>query len=483
MRYVIRVLAISIAVALLPYLAWAAGGGQGQASNAQVQTKPMSMAMTANASPITAGQELTLEQAIKVAVENHPKMREAAADIGAAGERIGEARSYMGPQLLGASEYLRSTENGIGNTQYYNAGGAFPRVSGTNHNQAAGDTSQSWNTENNYIGGLALSQFLFAFGRRRGLVKERQFEAAATAADQQLTEVDLIFEVSQRYFAVLQAKQLVWVYEQGVEQRQYHLHEAQEKAKAGLRPQLDVYVTQAELERAQLGLEEAQNGYADARVGLDNAMGLSDLAPPYHLADVLGYSEIKGEESSLIGLAMRARPDLRAMQDQANAMGARITQYKSDYLPTVNAVAGYSAMGTGLPAANNFNAGIVITWPIFNSFLTSDQIAEADYSRRSIEAAIEDLRQQIVLQVQTTFLNWKDSLKALEFAQRALAASRVELELAQKRYETGLSDIIELEDAQRHYTEDDARYANALYAFAVDKAALDQATASSLADL
>ena len=82
-----------------------------------------------------------------------------------------------------------------------------------------------------------------------------------------------------------------------------------------------------------------------------------------------------------------------------------------------------------------------------------------------------------------SLLNWLDSLKRLQFAQQALAASRVELELAQKRYETGLADIVELEDAQRHYTDDDAEYATALYGFAVDKAALDQATARSLTDL
>jgi outer membrane protein len=438
---------------------------------------------TPNPPVILPNQELTLSQAIKIALANHPKIREASAETSAAGERIGEARSYLGPQLFGTAQYLRSTDNGIGNTQYYNADGAFPRVSGDNHDLPAGDTSESWDTGNNYMSGLALSQFLLDFGRRHGLVAEREFEKAATAADQQLTELDLIFEVSQRYFSVLEAKQLIRVYEQGVEQRQYHLHEAQEKAKAGLRPQIDIYVTQAELERAQLGLEDARNSYADARVGLNNAMGLSDMAPSYHVADVLSYSQTKGEVDSLIRSAMQARPDLKAMQDQASAIGARITQYKSDYFPTASAVAGYSGMGTGLPVRNNFNAGIVITWPIFNSFLTSDQIAEADYSRRSIEAAIEDLRQQIILQVQTAFLNWQASVKRLQFARQALAASRVELELAQKRYETGLTDIVELEDAQRHYTDDDANYANALYGFSVDKAALDQATAHSLADL
>ncbi len=52
--------------------------------------------------------------------------------------------------------------------------------------------------------------------------------------------------------------------------------------------------------------------------------------------------------------------------------------------------------------------------------------------------------------------------------------------MAKKRYAAGLADIVELEDAQRSYTADDAAYANALYGFSVAKAAVDQATARSL---
>ncbi|MGA2409547.1 MAG: TolC family protein [Candidatus Binataceae bacterium] len=434
-------------------------------------------------SPIAEGEELTLDEAIRIALLYHPRQKEAESDTSAAHERVGEAQSYLGPQLFGVGQYLRSTDNGIGNTSYYNVEDSIPRMTGTNHDLPSDDFSQSWNTSNNYAGGIALSQFLFVFGSRRGLVDERRFEAASAVASQQLVELDLIFEVSQRYYNVLQARQLIRVYEKAVEQRQYHLHEAQVKAGAGLRPQLDVYVMRAEVERAQLYLVDARNGYADARAALDNAMGLSDRAPSYHLADVLAYSQIKDTVNAFIKTAMQQRPDLKAMQDQASAMGARIAEYNSDYYPTVNAVAGYSALGTGLPAANNFNAGIVITWPLFNSFLTTDQIAETKFRRRSMEAAIADLRQQIILQVQTAFLNWQASLQRIEFSQKALAASQVELALAEKRYQTGLADILELEDAQRHYTDDEAAYANALYSFSVTKAAVDQATALSLSSL
>ena len=87
------------------------------------------------------------------------------------------------------------------------------------------------------------------------------------------------------------------------------------------------------------------------------------------------------------------------------------------------------------------------------------------------------------MQVHTAFLNWQASLQRIIRAEKTLAASRAELELAEKRYEAGLTSIIELEDAQRSYTYDDAAYADALYGFSITKAAVDRATGRSLSEI
>lgn len=433
--------------------------------------------------PLPAGSQLTLKDAVSIALKYHPRVTAAAAESRAAQEQVGEARSYLGPQLSGVTEYLRSTNNGIGNTSYYNPYGMLPRFTGSNHDLPSNDTSQNWDSSNNYAGGFALSQYLFDFGRRRGFVTERRLEAAAIEEEQQLVDLDLVLEVSQRYFGLLEARQLVRVFEKAVEERQFYLHEAQVKAEAGLRPQLDVYVTQAEVERAQLHLVDARNSEADALVAFDNSLGLGGESPNYQLVNVRTYSNITETMEPLLRSAFSLRPDFKVLSDQARAMGAQIAEYRSDYFPTVNAVGGYSAMGTGLPAANNFNLGIVITWPIFNSFLTSHQVAEAEFRQKGIQSQIEDLRQRIVLQVKTALLDWQASLQRINRAERTLAASRAELELAEKRYQAGLADIVELEDAQRSYTADDAAYANALYGFSVAKAVVDHATGRSLSGL
>lgn len=427
---------------------------------------------------IDPGARLTLRQAIKITLSNHPRGLAARAEAASVGEKIGEARAYMMPQVFGSAQYLGATDNPIGDTAYLNPG-FIPRITGTNHDGSA-SPSQSFVPENNLGLAVGASQFLLDFGRGRGLVNQREYESAAATAQSSLTDLELIFETTQQYFALLAADQKVKVFGKAVAERQEQLHAAEVKANAGLVPQMDVFTAQAELARASVMLLDAQNLEQTTRAALDNALGLGSDAPGFKLSGVLSYRPAFGNVADYYAAALRLRPDLHLIENQARAEGAKITEYRSDFFPTVHAVAGYNALGTGLPAVNNFDAGIMISWPIFNGFETEHQLAGAKLHRDALRHQIEDLRQRIFLQVKSTFLNWQASVERIHRSELTVAASRARLELATKRYDAGLGNIIELTDAERFYIEDDAAYVDALYAYAVTRAALERATAQSL---
>lgn len=428
--------------------------------------------------PIHQGQDLTLEQAVQIALTLHPRILASASELGAAHEGVGVAESQLLPQVYGVGEYLRGTDNGIGDTAYI-GGYEFPRLPGTAHDRPA-EAGQSWSTHNNFLGGASIRQYLFDFGRVRGLIHEQQYEDDAAKARYDLARLNLILEVSQRYFEVLATRARIKVYEKAVEQRQEHVHEARLMAQAELKPQIDVYTTQAQLSRSQLDLIRARNAGADAKVALDNAMGLSENDLDYHMADQFSWDPIKTTLPRLLDDAFGLRPDLQMMAHQAQAAGARVKIYRSDYFPTVQGAGAYETMGTGLPATNNFDVGIVVSWPIFNGFQTEHQVAQARYNQEAIKHQIEDLRQQIVLEVTRSFLDWQSSVAAIEKAQSVLDASQEELHLAEHRYKVGLGNIVELEDAQSRYTEDSGNYVDALYGYAISKAAVEHSTARSL---
>lgn len=426
---------------------------------------------------IKPGEKLTLERAIEITLQNHPRGLEMESEAVAARERVGEAQSALMPQVYGVGEYLRSTDNPIGNTTYLNPG-FIPRITGTLHG-ASPDAGQTFSSTDNFLGGVGGEQYLFDFGRVRGFIRERTEEAHAAQAQVALTDLDLIFEATHRYFALLAAGQKVKVYEKAVEQRTEQLHDATVKAEANLTSQIDVLTAQAALARARTNLLEASNEQATARVALDNTMAVSPNAPSYELADVLTYKPVSGNINSYFASALERRPDLAALKAQASAAGAQITEVRSDFFPSAQAVAGYNAMGTGLPATNNFNVGLVVTWPIFNGFLTTRQLDEAKARRDSIKYAIKDLQLHVWLEVKSAYLQLETSIQRIHQAEDTLAASSGQLELAEKRYNAGLGNIIELTDAERFYIQDDAAYVDALYSYSVAKATLDRATGAS----
>jgi len=424
------------------------------------------------------GEKLTLERAIELTIRNHPRGLEMKSEAVAANERVGEARAALLPQVYSAAQYLRSTDNPIGNTTYLNPG-FIPRITGTLHGGSP-NAGQTFSSTNNYLGGVAVQQHVFDFGKVRGLIEQRDEEAHAAKSELEEMELDLIFEAAQRYFALLAAGQKLKVYQKAIEQRSEQLHAAQVKASANLTPQIDVLTAQAALTRAQTDLLEAFDQQAIARVALNNTMAISRNAPDYELADVLTYKPISGSLESFFASAIAIRPDLRALEAEARAAGARVRQARSDYFPSVGATAGYSAMGTGLPAANNFNAGIVVIWPIFNGFATEHQVEEAKALQSAIGYSIEDLELRVWLEVKSAYLELQTSVQRIRQAEATLAASSGQLELADKRYNAGLGNIIELTDAERFYIQDDAAYVDALYGYSVAKATLDRVTGMSI---
>jgi outer membrane protein TolC len=117
------------------------------------------------------GEKLSLKRAIELTLRNHPRRLQMESEAAAARERMGEAQSELLPQVYGAADYLRSTDNPIGNTTYLNPG-FVPRITGTLHGGVP-NAGQSFATINNFLTGVGAQQYLFDFGRVREQIRQR----------------------------------------------------------------------------------------------------------------------------------------------------------------------------------------------------------------------------------------------------------------------------------------------------------------------
>src|SRR5262249_32375866 len=147
--------------------------------------------------------------------------------------------------------------------------------------------------------------------------------------------------------------------------------------------------------------------------------------------------------------ATEARPDLASLVAQERAQDLTIRSIQGSYAPSISISTGGTEAGGQVGNLGwNWNAGLSLTWPLYQGGLTDAQVSQARANLISIEAQIAALRQSILVQVQQARLTVVASREALKAAEEALVNAQQQLRLAEGRYETGVGSVIELGDAQ-----------------------------------
>jgi outer membrane protein len=113
---------------------------------------------------------------------------------------------------------------------------------------------------------------------------------------------------------------------------------------------------------------------------------------------------------------------------------------------------------------NRYSAfGINLSLPLTNGGLLSARRAEAALRANAEEQRLHDLENVIARDVRTAWLDAQASFRRLEVAEELRANAADAADLAQSRYEIGLSSIVELSQAQLNKTRADIERAQAQY--------------------
>jgi len=117
--------------------------------------------------------------------------------------------------------------------------------------------------------------------------------------------------------------------------------------------------------------------------------------------------------------------------------------------------------------------GVNLSIPIFNGFLYSSEAKEAAYRSRADTERTRDLRDQIVRDVRTAWLQTNNAYQRIGVTAQLLQEANLALQLAQTRYQLGLSSIVELSQAQLQQTSAAIDNTNAQYQYRLSLAALN----------
>jgi outer membrane protein len=120
--------------------------------------------------------------------------------------------------------------------------------------------------------------------------------------------------------------------------------------------------------------------------------------------------------------------------------------------------------------------GVNVQIPLFNGFLNNARAKTAELQTQASHQRLVDLQNNIARDVR---IAWQDSNRAYErlsLTQELLQEADLALELAQSRYNLGLSSIVEFSQAELQKTEADISDTSAQYQFELTKRTLRYVT-------
>jgi len=397
-------------------------------------------------------EDLTLGEAEKIALQNHPKIRAAIHLAAAAEARVTESRSAYFPFLYGSLTGVEAE---------------------TNSRVAAGSLNNPI-VYDRYANGISLNQLVTDFGRTHELVKSSNSHAQAQRENVVASRADVLLEVDRAFFSVLRAQAVLTVAEQTVKDRQLISDQVRELQKNKIKSELDVSFVNVALEQAQLLLIQAQNDLQASFADLSVALGFADRRT-FHLSEEPLPPAPPVDVNVLIQQALSHRPELISERLEADSAQSYTLAQRDLWFPTVSAfaTAGLVPVGQEPLAPRYAAAGININIPLFNGFLFGSLRAEANSQAEAQRQNVRDLQNRITRDVMTAWLSAVSSYRRLEVTDQLLKQANQALDLAQSRYGLGLSSVVELSQAQLNQTQAQIEQASAKYDFSARTSALN----------
>lgn len=399
-----------------------------------------------------AQERITLEQAVSIALANNPRLSLERINTLITEEVTTEVRSALFPTIAAATTAAGAT---------------------TDSRLAAGALNNPI-IFNRYAAGASVSQLITDFGRTSNLVESSRFRTRAQRELAEALRAQLILAVHRAYFSGLRALGVKQVAAQTVQARALDVEQVTALAQSNLRSTLDVSFSQVNLSEAKLALAAADNEHRVALAELSQVLGYS-RSRQFELQDVPPLTDGPPVAEDLIVEATGQRAELAALRAEREAALRVAAAERKLMLPTVSALANAGVAPVHDDRLKNryAAAGINLSLPLFNGNLFSARRREAELRVQVVDQRLRELENQIAREVTTAVLNAQTAFERIDLTRQLVAQATLAAELAQERYNLGLSSVVELSQAQLNRTTAEIRNTAARYDYLMQRSVVD----------
>ena len=320
-----------------------------------------------------------------------------------------------------------------------------------------------------------VSAKILDWNARRNLKSAKANEQASQLSVQNSRDL-VVQAVANAYLLVLADASRVAADRAQVETDQALYQRTADQKTAGLAAGIDVLRAQVQLKIQQQILLAQQNQYDKDKLALGRVIGLPP-AQRFQLADTLPFSKISQvTEEQALHTALDRRPDYKSAQKMVKAAEESVAAAHAEWYPTVDLSGYYGVSG---PSLANSHGVFLVTGALNFNIYTGGRIhadvekAKAALEQRSDELA--DLSAQIEFEVRSAFLDLQSSADQVAVAQDNLKLANQTLEQSRDRFTAGVTDNIEVVQAQGSVATANDNLIGALYANNVAKVELAKA--------
>jgi len=386
----------------------------------------------ANTADTAPSGPLSLQDCIKIAMQNQIDVLTAQTSVITAKSRADQAKSNYFPQL--------SIQN---NAFQFGSQSVLSRVTtGT---------------------ALSLNQNIFDGGLREANVTSAHYGLKQNSARLTRTTQTVAFNVTKAYYDVLRAKRLAEVAEANVKYTEGLKEQVETRAQLGDAAAVDVLPVEAQLAATRVNLLSAKNTVRTSALSLESGMGLAPM-PGFDVQDVGIITEPEvGILQEYVKQAETSRPDVTATKAGTGSARASVRSARINLWPRPTITGQYQRQISGgfTTSGTQIVGGFV--FDLFNGGANRAAYREAQALRINAQQQETQIYKDIQVQVEEAYLNLTSSKERLAATQASLAAAQKNYEVQKERYNQGLAITLDLLNAELQLITAQTNEVQALY--------------------
>ncbi len=435
------------------------------------------------------GQEkmsLTLDESIALALQKNPEVQMAEKELAKAKAAVWEARANILPTINASVNFQKAwsiQEQTIPNfikDMLGPMGQMIPQIA-----EMPDYVKLSFGMENTFTYGVNLQQPLFLGGA--GWAGVQMAAAGKRAAEQnlELKKQTLIYNTTGAFYSCILANQLAQVQEEALAQALANLEVVKKKHEVGMASGFDKM--RAEVEVANWK-PEVITGKNNKQLALTQLRAILGLAADVDLS-VRGELTYVADEYSNMNLAdfqklaLRARPEMKALNEQIYVSRKGVTVARSNFMPKLFFTTDYSFLAMRNDYhfhqddfSKGFTSAVSLQIPIFHGFRNTKSYQKSQLDYKIMMDTEKQVHDGINAEAEMTFNKFLETKQKHETAKESVSLAKEALRLANLIYEEGAGTQLDVLSAQLAHNRAQLNYVSSLYEYQMARYALRRVT-------